>query len=159
HFIYCIQTAQKFPNRIPINYKGELIDSLTIPPDFIPTWMSITIPVVVFVLFAAALVFLLLKWKRIRQRHFFVLLLFAALFPIAYAFRTLFALYPGWRHLLFVSPAIAVLASCWLEYMNFRIQKLSFALPVLLLATLAHPIYWMAKNHPYEYMYFNEVSG
>lgn len=54
---------------------------------------------------------------------------------------------------------MAILAAYWLEYINFKQAKLNFLMPVLLLAAMAHPIYWMVKNHPYEYVYFNEVSG
>ncbi|MES2618122.1 MAG: phospholipid carrier-dependent glycosyltransferase [Bacteroidota bacterium] len=158
NFIFCINTAKKFPNKIPLAFKGEIYNSLTIPDDYLTTWLGITIPVAVFVFFSIGLLFLIVFRKRIRHMNYLLMIAFAGVFPILYAKFNSFALYTGWRHLLFVYPALVVIAGCWFEYITIKSKWLNYLMPLGVVLCFSHPIYWMSKNHPYEYLYFNETS-
>lgn len=159
HFLICISTAKKFPNRIPINFDGYLTDSLHIPKSYLWTWMGITLPLVVLVFVAIGVLFFCLKYRQLKSAKYVVLVFISVFFPLGYAIQNNFALYTGWRHLLFIYPGVVVLASYFLEYVKFKSRALNYLIPVFLLLALFHPIKWMIKNHPFQYVYFNEVSG
>ncbi|HEY1045318.1 MAG TPA: hypothetical protein VGF79_02695, partial [Bacteroidia bacterium] len=158
NFMLCVNTAKKFPNRIPINFNGDFTSSLEIPQSYLITWMKLTFPIAVVGLLLLGLLFLVTKINKNRDRLAFMLLVMAVFVPIVTAIVQHFALYNGWRHLLFIYPSLAVLATYWIA--GF-VKGVKSGLVYLFLFVLMfqHPIRWMMRNHPFEYLYFNEVSG
>src|SRR5262249_9578659 len=92
-----------------------------------------------------------------------VLLVFAAMFPIALAVLTKPAMYNGIRHFVFLAPAMAVLgglAGTWVAGRLWRAWRPAPAFAaVVVLVGLFLPINEMIKLHPYQYTHFNVVSG
>ena len=93
-----------------------------------------------------------------------LLMLVAAVFlPVGLATVTHPALYNGIRHFVFVVPPLAVLggvATGWVVarlQMRGRIARTGFA--ALFVLGIAAPTIAMARLHPYEYSYFNELAG
>jgi len=69
--------------------------------------------------------------------------------------------YSSWRQFLFVYPAIVLLAATGFhflfEYLKWEYSKwIAF---VFFAALLIHPLKFMVKNHPYYYMYYNQLVG
>lgn len=158
NFMLCVNTAKKFPNRIPINFNGEFTSSLEIPQSYLITWMKLTFPIAVVGLLLVGMLFLITKISRSKDRVAFMLLVMAVFVPIVTAIVQHFALYNGWRHLLFIYPSMAVLATYWISGF-VRDSKIGWLYLMVFVALFQHPIRWMIRNHPYEYLYFNEVSG
>jgi hypothetical protein len=152
--------VKKFPVIIRLTFEGEYTDSLHIPPHYLPKIMSITIPVFILAAIALGIITVLLKWKEKNglKTGFIILITF---FPIIYAVISNVALYSGWRHFLFVYPGLCIIAAFGLAniYGKIKLPVLRIALPVVCILSLSHPLHWMVKNHPYEYSYFNEISG
>jgi tetratricopeptide (TPR) repeat protein len=160
NFQYALKVATRFPQRIPFNFEGVFMDSLTIPSHYLPKWMSITIPVFIIMLFILSIITLLLRLKQ-RESRYYGFLLFAALAPVVYAIYSNSALYSAWRHLLFIYPPLVVF-SVYILYSITRTntkQYMPYILGAVCITAMIHPIYWSVKNHPYEYVYFNETSG
>ena len=87
----------------------------------------------------------------------------AAIFPVALAMAARPALYNGLRHFIFVVPpfaALGELAIAWLAGRARRHGKAALgALAAMFIAGVALPVIGMARLHPYEYSYFNALSG
>jgi hypothetical protein len=97
------------------------------------------------------------------RRAIFLLLVFAAVFPIALTVLTRPAMYNGIRHFVFLTPALAVLgglAGAWLAGQLWRAWRPGVAFGAAALsAGLFLPVREMIRLHPYQYTHFNTVSG
>jgi tetratricopeptide (TPR) repeat protein len=69
-------------------------------------------------------------------------------------------LYGSWRHFLFVYPAMVVLSAIgiWHLVLRYRSKFARFMLIFFLLLAL-HPIRFMVRNHPYFYLYYNQLTN
>jgi len=160
HLKYALDVAVKFPQRIPFVFEGKLIDSLSIPAYYLPKWMSLTIPVFILVAFFLSIPTLLFNFRKPEFRYYTVILI-AVIFPIVYAIQSKAALYSAWRHLLFVYPVLVVFSGYVLLHIWRSLQYVyaDFVLCGMCIICMLHPMYWSLKNHPFEYLYFNELSG
>ncbi len=124
-----------------------------------PKLIAITAPLAVLAGFGLSL---LLAWfKKSKLELSMVLVLgFVTIAPAAYAIYKGSYVYNGWRHFIFVYPsllALAILGWYWLsQFFGQRIQVILFCLIGL---SFSKPAIWSIKNHPYEYLYFNELVG
>jgi hypothetical protein len=133
--------------------------------DFMPWYyllksMAITIPIIVLSGFLLFFVFS----KRIlagKDKLNYLFLLFTVIFPVLFVIVEKSNLYSSWRQFLFVYPGIILIASSGFdllaETIKLRWMRWSIALVAALL--IYHPLSFMIKNHPYEYIYYNELTG
>ena len=89
---------------------------------------------------------------------------FAGLFPLCYIYFTQPVLYDGMRHFLFVLPPLAAAAALGLEFWLRRLERRftgrTCRLAVVGLgAAIVLPAAEMVALHPYQYLYFNRLSG
>lgn len=154
------QVMTDFPTTIRQIFNGEFIWSDFLPWYYLPNYLLITIPVIVFV--GVALFFFYAK-KIIGQDHkiTYTLLLFSVLFPPLFVILVKANLYGGWRHLLFIYPGLIIISALGINELYKRFQKriAKIAFSVLLALILIHPIDFMAKAHPYYYLYYNQFIG
>lgn len=141
-------------------FEGKIIWSNSITWNYVPKYILITVPVVVF----TGILFYFMLYPLIKQRLKLLwgfLLLFVCVFPVAYMIYKKSNLYGGWRHAIFVYPSIVVIAALGYETLLRIVKKPLFQLIVaLLLVGLSfHPVKHIIKNHPYQYIYFNELMG
>jgi hypothetical protein len=98
-----------------------------------------------------------------KRRAVLVLVVLAALLPIAVTVLARPAMYNGIRHFVFVLPPLAVLGGltgAWLiETLRQSSRWLAATVGIALLAGVALPIVDMARLHPYEYTFFNRLAG
>ncbi len=149
-----------FETAIRVLFSGEHVWSDKVPWNYIPNWMAITSPI--FILVGALLFGLVWFAKRKSVNHLFLLLLvFATVFPVAYAIYKSSPLYDGMRHFLFVYPTLAIIAAfAWGKSTElFSNKMVGWGIGGLLTVLMAIPAFWMVKNHPYQYVYFNELYG
>ncbi|MGP0094453.1 MAG: ArnT family glycosyltransferase [Xanthobacteraceae bacterium] len=159
-------------------FGGKLILVPDMPLSYLPTLFALTLPELFLALgligIAGALVYALAPSaaKPIlgpepapapARRAAFLLVALAAMVPFVFAFVTHPAFYNGIRHFVFLVPPFAVLAGVAAAWLGTRIQELGPA-PALIaacvfVAGLALPINDMVRLHPYEYTYFNTLSG
>ncbi len=90
-----------------------------------------------------------------------MLLIFATLFPAFYAIYKKSYVYNGWRHFIFIYPslvALSILGWFWFSQL-FKSGKLKLIIMGVIAITFIKPGVWSIVNHPYQYMYFNEIAG
>ncbi len=141
-------------------FEGEQIWSNQIPWYYSIKYMAITIPAVVF---AGIVLFVALSPRIANRGNAFPLfiLAFSWLFPILYAALKIQNDYGGWRHLMFTYPYMVALAAIGFDALFRRLPKKSFqaVAGVAFLALCFPPAAYIVRNHPHEYVYFNELFG
>ena len=160
HPIESLQMMEHFATNLRQIFEGGNIMSTDAPWYYLPKYMLMSIPVVVLVGLGAF--FLLIKrlWKRINPQILFIAF-FSFFFPVFYIIYKHSNVYGGWRHVLFSYPLLVAAAGMGWEgiydLMKGRVAKIiAYVITALLLALpLAHII----KNHPHEYVYYNEFAG
>lgn len=152
-----LSEMSNFSTSIRMLFEGNHFWSDELPWYYIPKYFSIASPL--FLLFGSLifLVFYFLKIKRINPWPLFFIA-FTAIFPVAYTIYKDSSLYDGMRHFLFVYPVLVVLVA-WGWGQLIALPKMRWITTGVLAILLALPGYWMVKNHPYQYTYFNELAG
>jgi hypothetical protein len=148
-------------------FDGRLILVPDMPWTYLPTLFALKLPEIFFALglagTAGAFVYAFSGSGPAPRRASFLLVALAAIIPFVFAFVTHPALYNGIRHFVFLIPPLAVLAGVAAAWLWTRIQPLGPAPALIaagaLVAGLALPISDMVRLHPYEYTYFNWLSG
>ncbi len=141
-------------------FEGKKYYMKDFPWYYEPKSMFITIPLFVLIGLAITLILSSLHHKKIKIWPI-VFLVFASAFPIVYVIYKQSALYSSWRHLLFIYPTVVVLAAIgWQRLIHLINLKSMRWIPVGILVLLAGKVgAWMIKNHPYQYLYYNEIVG
>lgn len=159
-----IKSLTEFTNYLNVfNYElfeGEMLFMADKPWYYLPKYILIQTPLFIW---AGIVLFLALLLPQIKNRNlwFWLLLVFVAIFPISYAIIKDSSLYNGWRQFLFVYPPLVVLAALgWQRLVNLLKQNTArLVVFVLLLLNVGYIAFWMVRNHPNQYVYFNELVG
>jgi hypothetical protein len=146
---------------------GQVYLNGQVPRTYLLSYLLVRLPELLLLGLAAALVLLPMRWRRVRAagegaewlvRHFPLLL--AAAFPIAFTLATQPALYNGTRHFLFVVPPLAVLAALgWGWLVGQAPPRLTPAVVAVMTGLAAFHLVTLARLHPYEYVYYNQLAG
>jgi hypothetical protein len=149
-----------FPDTFRQIFEGKAEWSDFMPWYYLPKSMAITIPLIVF---AGAVIFFIYTKKIIESGRslLYVLLIFTILFPVLFAIIQKSNLYSSWRQFLFVYPAIVILAAEGLNklFESLRGKYARWVLLILLGILAIHPVRFMANNHSYYYLYYNQLAG
>lgn len=142
-------------------FEGQMYWSDALPWYYTPKFILMTIPVAVIVGFLLFPFFGAFK-KETRMES--VMVLFTFLFPVFWIVYTGANVYGGWRHSLFAYPSMVVAAgmgfATFADFLKNKFGKaLAIAGNVLPFVLLITPFIHVVKNHPYEYVYFNEFVG
>lgn len=125
-----------------------------------PKLILITAPLAIV---AGAFLGVLLGWFKMDKLKvsMLFLLIFMTVFPAVYAIIKGSYVYNGWRHFIFIYPSLAALAMIGWYKLATLIKNAKASVIILLLvgATFLKPGLWSIVNHPYQYMYFNEIAG
>ncbi len=139
-------------------FDGEQMMSNMLPWKYAPKYLCIGMPVVVLTGFFAYMVYMLVRKKEFSLISFFFL--FAAVFPVYWVIHSHSNLYGGIRHLLFVMPPMVVIAGrFWSGIIDWCRGYLRVVPVFMFTFLLALPVSHMLRNHPGEYVYFNEFIG
>jgi tetratricopeptide (TPR) repeat protein len=138
-------------------FEGKQVMSNMLPWHYVPKYLLMAAPLVVVVGWVGYLVTTAARRGVFTLNAFF--LLFALIFPVFWVIYKHSNLYGGIRHMLFVMPFMVVLAALFWSRLVASCRPASIASWVILVALLALPVRHVARNHPNEYVYFNELVG
>lgn len=146
-------------------FAGTKVAATRLPAGYVLGYVTVTMPELVLVGFAAFAVGAL-AWKRRRVGENGAAQSLAALalaFPIAFFVVARPTAYDGLRHFLFVVPPLVVLAAVGLNRMwiwaAIRSHRAAGAFVGLLAAAVVAQGWVMVKLHPDEYIYYNLLVG
>ncbi len=125
-----------------------------------PKMIMITAPILILIGFVLGILLGFIKKDKVTFLAFFILV-FATFFPTVYTIYKKSYLYNGWRHFIFIYPAMVSIALLGFYYISTLINKKIATYVVFGILTLSFvkPAIWSLKNHPYQYMYYNEIVG
>lgn len=148
-------------------FMGELIA----PKDiwyYLPVWIGITTPLLYLILFITGICFLLKKTcRKTHDRNWLFDIFIAGLFFLLQAVIILShaTLYNGWRHAYFLYGPLLYLAVLGLsEILQIDLPgKLNLNIKNAIVLGLCGASFittgiWMLRNHPLDFVYFNEIS-
>ena len=149
-----------FPDTFRQVFEGKTEWSDYMPWYYLIKSMGITIPVIVM---SGLIIFIILIRKILfgGKSLLYALLVFTILFPILFVLLEKSNLYSSWRQFLFVYPAVVLLASIGFStfFESIRNRYLLWITAVVILLISIHPVKFMLLNHPYEYIYYNQLVG
>ncbi|GHC14277.1 hypothetical protein GCM10007047_34340 [Cerasicoccus arenae] len=166
-----ISEVSQFGWQGDVLFGGEVYRANELPRRYLPEMLARVTPDWWLLLIISSLAYLVVGamkrpgWQTLWTDHRDKLLVaFAVIFPPAYIIIRGSIVYDGMRHVLFIiPPAAALLAalSCGAFRMIWarfgRSVALAWAVPAALLAVLTTMD--MVRLHPYEYTYYNRLSG
>ncbi|MFI5221057.1 MAG: tetratricopeptide repeat protein [Bacteroidia bacterium] len=148
-----------YTNNVEI-FEGKRLYMLTQAPwYYVIKFLSYGNPI--YLLLGFILPIPLMSWMKKKMNIGFVfMLIFMVVFPIVYAEVSKINHYNGWRHYLFILPSWLALSAVSFEFLIGQKNKIiAFGSLAVLLVLFAKPTFWIIKNHPNEYVYFNELIG
>jgi len=172
NFIKAIKHFSSQPWPGSIYYLGDYINAQNLPWHYSIVWISITTPIIylIFFLLGSFSIFLRLinrfmnlssnkesndLWRGNKERMdvIFFLIFYFTIFLVITLNSTL---YGGWRHLYFIYPCLIFISIKGIEYL---IRLFSFKYIILIIVPfLFYNSFWMYKNHPYQFLYFNKLA-
>ena len=161
HPLAALTEFSKLGVKIRLLFMGENVMSDDTAWYYAPLWIAKTIPLYTLIGFIGGLVFIF-RWMKNYGRAEILLLYFAAIFPVAYVIYKDSILHDGWRHLIFVYPAMLVLATLfWIslekQFLNNRNVLYGITAVIVLLAI--EPAVFILRNYSFPYVYFNPIGG
>jgi tetratricopeptide (TPR) repeat protein len=140
------------------NFGGIMYWSDSLPRTYTPRFMLMSIPIAVIL---GTIIYLVTGGLKKKNRFITFMLYFAFVFPIFWIMYSRANVYGGWRHAMFVYPIMVVTAGlgfdALIDLVKQKYAKIALtALPFMMLIT---PLSHIIRNHPYEYVYFNEFVG
>ncbi len=147
------------PERVRMVFAGQITYSDEIPLMYMPTMLgwTLTEPVWPLALAGAFAAIFAIQKSKLDWRTWLPATLWLVI-PLVYIFTSRPPLYDGFRHFMFMIPAIFLLIAPGLQAIFDRLQKP--ALQFALVLTLSLPgIIGYAQLHPYEYAYYNTFAG
>lgn len=161
HTIETFKQVAQFPIAIKETFRGEFMLSHKLPLSYLPTMILISTPI--FILVSALLSLgVLPKTKKRTDIIYLGYVLFASLFPLGYILATDANVYGGWRHILFFYPPLIVFIAIGLDTLIdlFRNSKIFTNIAYAMLLVFSFSImFWYAKSHPNQYVYYNALVG
>ena len=152
-----ISNFPHFPGQVLFN--GRVYGPSDLPLSYLPTLLSLqfTEPLVLGIYVGLGI----LLWQLLRNRLRTDLLLYISLgfgFPLLGLILLKSPLYHNFRQVLFIIPAMVMLAAFPLEFLFNKLTQTWVR--ILLIAAIALPgIYSTVKLYPYEYVYYNSLVG
>ncbi len=141
-------------------FEGKIFDSDALPRHYLFKYIVITTPIATLVGWVLLLV--LPAWKKTKLNNAIFLIFFAAVFPVLYIFIQKAQVYGGLRHVLFTIPFFVMSGILGYYIVENWLKEKSWAkivMPAVALGLSLLPAAFIAKNHPLEYIYFNETVG
>ncbi len=160
HPIQAFKVMTNIQVSIRVLYDGLILWSDKLPWHYIPQNIWISVPGLILLSFLASAPVWYLDRKR-RQGYFYFMLWFTIVFPLVFIIYRESNVYGGWRHMMFIYPSMLALAAMTISYFlrTMKPQWVTYVIIAVMAAGLYHPLRHIIRNHPNEYIYFNEWSG
>jgi hypothetical protein len=158
NFFESLKVMSRFPYTGPVLFMGSLYPANQLPRRYFPTLLSFQLTEPTLILIAIG--FVISIWFFIRGKNREPVLLFAGWFlaPVVWIILSRSALYDNARQLLFLWPPLFVLVGMGIDQLMIIIKLPTFRIALLLIAVLPG-IYACVHLYPYEYIYYNGLTG
>ena len=166
NFVFAFKEMSKFEITTYNLFFGKFIEASNVPWYFIPTWILITTPILYLILFFAGLILSLkmifMNRFKINNDKMLIDIYFFGLFigPLLAIILFNSTLYNGWRQLYFIYPCLIYFSSLSLDFIfKLRSKKIVKIIYLIITINIFLILFWMVRNHPHQYVYFNSLIG
>ncbi len=156
-----ISASEKYPYPGAILFQGIMYNPESIPWYYLPTWITITTPLVTLLFFAIGVVYLIYSIFKenlsLKLLYSYLLLIFFV--PLILIFFKKPVIYDAWRQFLFLSGPIVIISALGVFSLiksGKIIRYMSFLILLLGAIFIAREMVFL---HPYQYIYFNSLVG
>jgi len=145
-----------------IKFAGFNIPVQSPPKIYLPVIMSVTTPIVQLILWLVGIFALPIVAKKSDWEKPFIF--YSALFFVWASYLAIIimksTLYSGWRHVEYIFASLVILSVYSLEWLKKKYSKKIFNIILgVVFVSLLNSFYWIARNHPFQYVYFNFLAG
>jgi len=158
NFFASLKTSSSFPYRGTVLFMGNIYPTNQLPRRFFPTLLGLQLTEPALILIAIGFVISLYLFIKGKNRE--PLLLFAIWFllPAFWLVLSRSVSYDNARQLLFLWPALFLLAGAGIEQLLALVKLPLWRLGLIIAITL-HGTYASIQLHPYQYIYYNSLIG
>jgi hypothetical protein len=167
HFLNALSRMSKFPRVVSMTFMGKGIYGDNLPWYYIPVWIGVTTPIFYTAMFIAGSIGIGFKLittnpmqlSKIQASNYFIAALFFG--PLLAVVLLKSNLYNGWRHLYFLYIPFVIISmnGFTMLWRYFHSKYIHLFLCLLASSTFLFQGWWIYKNHPYQYLYFNLLAG
>lgn len=145
-------------------FEGVYYLSNNLPWYYIPKWIIITTPPFILfnllVGFLTIVYYLFYKKANVSKSLFYIYLVCVFIFPFLLIIISRPTLYDGWRHFLFLSYPLTLIAALGFYFLVKTVKKkIAPVIWILFFIFVLFTSKEMLILHPYEYIYFNALAG
>jgi hypothetical protein len=155
-FVEVARHMSSNPQILSVLFNGVEYPSNRLPVSYLPVLLGATLTVPVWPLFlaglAAAAVYI--AAGKLDWRSFISLLLWFSL-PFTYVIAQRPPMYDSYRHFIFILPPVFIIAGLAFQFARHKTGPVISSL--LLLALIVPGATGIARMHPYQYTYYNEL--
>ena len=166
HFIYVINHMSAFPWPHKVLFFGEMVSAKNLPWYYIfVMFLFTTPPFIIFLILISFFYFLYesfyqIKYNKLAIKFFEDFFTLCVIFiPILIAILLKSTIYDSWRHFFFIYPFVIFFIINFLSkiikykfFYNFKYFFVGFVL-----INITYYLIWSAKNHPHQYIYYNNL--
>jgi hypothetical protein len=158
-YLGSITLASDFPWEGKVMFGGVDYPVDDVPRSYLPTLVSLQVTVPTLLLFLFGLGVAAYKsFKHTLDRELVLLLVLWLIAPVIAVLVLRPTIYDNFRQFLFILPSLFLFAGIGLGALFNRFKRKS--LFIFLVTLLILPgIYWNIKLHPYQYIYYNTLTG
>jgi 4-amino-4-deoxy-L-arabinose transferase-like glycosyltransferase len=158
-FLETLKFMSDNPTTLRVLFYGQLYRADQLPIRYLPVMFLYTLTEPVWFLAALGALAAVIRWRKndLEWKSLLAAILWFAV-PFAYVILKRPPMYDGFRHFMFILPAIFVLGGVAMEAIFARLKPAawrSLAIALLISPGLIAGI----KLHPYEYTYYNQFAG
>ena len=164
-----LRATTSHPWNHTVLFKGEYVQAVALPADYIPVYFGVKLPEFILLALAFALPLTAFRIRRaVREGDRsrvggYAAVILGVFLPLSYAVIFNTTHYGGIRHFLFTIPPMVCLAGVAMaELARFLAgHRLAVRIPaaIALVGALLYHIHLMVALHPYEYVYYNRLTG
>ncbi len=159
NFIWAFKSMSQFPWLKDLIFWGKAVPSVDAPWTYFFSWIGITTPLMYLLAIIVGLLSCLYFWAKDRTVNSYNLaILLLSSGPIVAVLLFDSILYGGWRHLYFIYSGLIIICALGLDRIRMATQKLYKLLLTLIIIQTGLTSYWIIKNHPFQYNYFNVLA-
>ena len=174
NLLNAISEFKNYPWNGDVLYFGEFINAKFVPWHYFIVWLFITTPIVFFIIISCGfllsgkiLINNLINIEKNKNANlwsnqyemiliYIFFIFFIPIFSIIFFDSTL---YTGWRQLYFLYPSLIILGLHFLIFLKKSFYNFFKIALILLTLQLSFISYFLIKNHPHQYVYFNGLSN
>ena len=164
NFVFTFQNMARFRWDSTVLFNGEEIKATKLDWKYIPTWFSITTPVIYLLLGFTGFLLLIFRFIKhpkefidnsIKRTNLIFLGYFLAPLIAVIVFQSV--LYDGWRQMYFIYPPFILLCIYSVYYLINKSKRISTLTLVCIFGTFILTLTSMIRVFPLQNVYFNEL--